>query len=152
MFKLGLDPGKQKQTRLATRYPNVVKPPDPGVDSQSLTAIYLSSLRASFDEYLVTQPEYREFQSSQRQYIITVPALWSDTAIKITRECASEAGMGDKEDIIIESEPEAAAIRVLTDFKTYGFKAGDTFLVCDAGGGSVPGTISQAGIFDLLTG
>lgn len=145
MFKLGLDPDKQKETRLATRYPNVVKSPDSDIDARSLTALYLSSLRARFDEYLKTQPNYQDLQSSKRQYIITVPAVWSDMAKTITLNCAIDAGMGDKKDIRIESEPEAAAIRVLADLEHYKMKKGDTFLVCDAGGGSVPATSPQRG-------
>jgi molecular chaperone DnaK (HSP70) len=61
--------------------------------------------------------------------------MWSEKAQDRTRACAEKAGMGSKVDII--SEPEAAAIRILEEMKEdeYSFKNGDTFVVCDAGGG-----------------
>ena len=63
--------------------------------------------------------------------------MWSDRAQALTRECAEKAGMGNGEKIQIISEPEAAAIYALDVMDPHIIKAGDTFVICDAGGGTV---------------
>jgi molecular chaperone DnaK (HSP70) len=75
------------------------------------------------------------FRNFSIEYIITVPALWSDTAQAKTRSCAEKAGMGKGLQII--SEPEAAAIYALHVMDPHSIKVGDTFVLCDAGGGTV---------------
>ena len=72
-----------------------------------------------------------------RRYIITVPAIWTDKAKDIVRNCAVTAGMGVKSDIEIIKEPEAAGISAMTTREYYKLKKGDTFAICDAGGGYV---------------
>ena len=69
------------------------------------------------------------------EYIITVPAVWSDSAQAKTRSCAEAAGMGRNLQII--SEPEAAAIYALHAMDPHSIQVGDTFVLCDAGGGTV---------------
>ena len=68
---------------------------------------------------------------------ITVPAVWSDMAQSKTRSCAEKAGMGSGTNLHIISEPEAAAIYSLDAMDPHGLKVDDTFVVCDAGGGTV---------------
>lgn len=69
------------------------------------------------------------------EYIITVPAVWSDFAQAKTRSCAEAAGMGKNLQVI--SEPEAAAIYALHAMDPHSIQVGDTFVLCDAGGGTV---------------
>ncbi|TGO86065.1 hypothetical protein BPOR_0338g00020 [Botrytis porri] len=69
------------------------------------------------------------------KYIITVPAVWDDKAQGRTQECAKQAGMGDHVQII--TEPEAAGIYALTNMPTTFLKKNETFILCDAGGGTV---------------
>lgn len=54
-----------------------------------------------------------------------------------TRACADAAGMGAGAALHIISEPEAAALYALTALDPHGIKIGDTFMLCDAGGGTV---------------
>ena len=54
-----------------------------------------------------------------------------------TRSCAERAGMGSGTTLHIISEPEAAAIYSLDAMDPHGLEVGDTFVVCDAGGGTV---------------
>ena len=54
-----------------------------------------------------------------------------------TRACADAAGMGAGAALHIISEPEAAAVWALTALDPHGLKIGDTFMICDAGGGTV---------------
>ena len=69
--------------------------------------------------------------------MITVPAVWSDMAQSKTRSCAEKAGMGSGSALHIISEPEAAAIYALDTMDPHGIETGDTFVLCDAGGGTV---------------
>ena len=63
--------------------------------------------------------------------------MWSDAAQAKTRECAERAGMGRGDRLQIISEPEAAAIYTLDALDPHNVKIGDTFVLCDAGGGTV---------------
>lgn len=73
--------------------------------------------------------------STPIQYIITVPAIWSEAAKWKTWDIARKAGMGDQLRII--SEPEAAVIYTLDIMDPHGLKVSDNFVLCDAGGGTV---------------
>jgi len=66
-----------------------------------------------------------------------VPAVWSDAAQAKTRKCAESAGMGSGSTLHMISEPEAAAIYALDRIDKHDLHIGDTFVVCDAGGGTV---------------
>lgn len=68
---------------------------------------------------------------------ITVPAVWSDMAKAKTRACAERAGMGAGAALHIISEPEAAALYALHALDPHSLKIGETFMICDAGGGTV---------------
>jgi len=75
--------------------------------------------------------------TTEIQYVLTVPAVWSDAAKMATLTAAEMAGMGSRQDIRMISEPEAAALYTLTTAQSAGLKVGDNFVVCDAGGGTV---------------
>jgi hypothetical protein len=69
--------------------------------------------------------------------VLTVPAIWSDSAKDRTMRIAHLAGL--PEDVSLVTEPEAAALAVLRERKDDGesLQVGDCFVVCDAGGGTV---------------
>ncbi|THW57027.1 actin-like ATPase domain-containing protein [Aureobasidium pullulans] len=71
------------------------------------------------------------------EVVLTVPAVWTDAAKDATLRVAKKAGMGDNLHMI--SEPEAAAIYALKSMEkeTKILHAGDNFIVCDAGGGTI---------------
>ncbi|KAF2221155.1 hypothetical protein BDZ85DRAFT_203059 [Elsinoe ampelina] len=69
------------------------------------------------------------------EYVLTVPAVWSDMAKQSTMKAAGAAGLGDKVHLI--SEPEAAAVHALSAIQKEDLRVGDVFIVCDAGGGTV---------------
>ena len=54
-----------------------------------------------------------------------------------TRACADAACMGAGAALHVISEPEAAALYALTALDPHSLKIGDTFMLCDAGGGTV---------------
>eukprot|EP00105_Crassostrea_gigas_P033554 XP_011456968.1 PREDICTED: heat shock 70 kDa protein 12A isoform X2 [Crassostrea gigas] len=82
-------------------------------------------------------------------WVLTVPAIWTDSAKQFTREAAREAGIHDDQ-LMLAYEPEAAALycRLLPidRFESGGehqelvlktFERGKKFMVIDLGGGTV---------------
>ncbi|CAC5384393.1 unnamed protein product [Mytilus coruscus] len=82
-------------------------------------------------------------------WVLTVPAIWSDSAKQFMREAAKKAGISDKL-LTLAYEPEAAAIycKEMTVQRKVGngrasmdtFKVGQKFIVLDCGGGTVDTT------------
>ena len=72
-------------------------------------------------------------------FIITVPAMWSDAAKKKTEDAAIRAGMGNEHGLELLSEPESAAVYTIKNMdSTHSqIKVNDRIVVCDAGGGTV---------------
>ncbi|KAL7268892.1 hypothetical protein RUND412_008466 [Rhizina undulata] len=109
-----------------------------GVSPVEAVTDYLQCLR----EYIVSVIEARfppgVIRRMRTEYVLTVPAVWSDTAKAFTKIAATNAGFGQfGADFNLVGEPEAAAAHALKVIGTAGLKEGDTFVVCDAGGGSV---------------
>ena len=69
-------------------------------------------------------------------YSITVPVFWGEKAVDLTRQAAVKAGIPDK-DLILINESEAAACSSVNLYDECGLRAGDPFLVCVGGGGTV---------------
>ncbi|KAG9188814.1 hypothetical protein G6011_07519 [Alternaria panax] len=68
--------------------------------------------------------------------VLTVPAIWSAIAKEKTLRAAKTAGLPD--DIELVSEPEAAALAILKEKdQEKKLEVGDSFVVCDCGGGTV---------------
>jgi molecular chaperone DnaK (HSP70) len=67
------------------------------------------------------------------QFVLTVPASWSDYGKDATLKAAEKAGMGNRHELNIISEPEAAAVYTLKAIQPNHLKIGDNFVVCDAG-------------------
>jgi molecular chaperone DnaK (HSP70) len=61
---------------------------------------------------------YADFvQNTPKEYVLSVPAIWSDKAKDRTISCAFDAGYGERGDpssIRLVSEPEAAAVYTIT--------------------------------------
>jgi hypothetical protein len=75
-------------------------------------------------------------RNQQISYVITVPAIWKDSAKALTRQAAVRAGIPERKLELI-TEPEAAALYCATICHEVDLTDGDRFLVCDAGGGTV---------------
>ncbi|KAL9032255.1 MAG: hypothetical protein Q9180_006605 [Flavoplaca navasiana] len=71
------------------------------------------------------------------EYVLTIPAIWTDTARNKTKAAAEGAGMGPANELYLISEPEAAAVWAFHEMAPWGLKKEETFVVCDAGGGTV---------------
>ncbi|KAF2830509.1 actin-like ATPase domain-containing protein [Ophiobolus disseminans] len=78
--------------------------------------------------------------------VVTVPAVWSDSAKASTLEAVDKAGFNSTvfpklKRTILTTEPEAAAIHTIQSLRgsvqDEQFAIGDGFIVCDMGGGTV---------------
>lgn len=76
-------------------------------------------------------------KSTKIDFVLTVPAVWSDAAKNATLQAAERAGMGSRHALKLISEPEAAAVYTLKTIQPGGLKVGENYIVCDAGGGTV---------------
>lgn len=78
-------------------------------------------------------------KSTPLEFVVTVPAIWSDLAKDKTKKaCQKASGLSaTKQPVHLVSEPEAAAIYALHGLDPHGLKVGDTVVVVDAGGGTV---------------
>lgn len=111
--------------------------PDNERTTEVLIIDYLQALRTHFEAVFKKNLPKSVSSTTPIEYIITVPAMWSDSAKAKTRECAEQAGMGRSETLRLVSEPEAAAIYSMRQMRSYGLTKGDTVVICDAGGGTV---------------
>ncbi|XP_061164989.1 heat shock 70 kDa protein 12B-like [Saccostrea echinata] len=89
-------------------------------------------------------------RESEINWVLTVPAMWSDPAKQFMSKAAEKAGI-PRTRLILALEPEAASIycRLLPLTKLEGsndigvFKPGSKYLVLDAGGGTVDITVHK---------
>ncbi|KAK3063327.1 hypothetical protein LTR53_018954, partial [Teratosphaeriaceae sp. CCFEE 6253] len=73
--------------------------------SDYLTKIYehtMETLNRRYGESFVN--------STPVEFVLTVPAVWSDAAKNATLQAAERAGMGNRHELKLISEPEAAAV------------------------------------------
>jgi hypothetical protein len=94
---------------------------------------YLSQIHKHTMETLVKRYGETFMSMTKVQFVLTVPAVWSDAAKDATLKAAEKAGMGNKGDLKLISEPEAAAVYTLKAIQPNHLKIGDNFIVCDAG-------------------
>jgi len=100
-------------------------------------ADYLGALYIHTLETLSRRWGERFVKEAKIQVVLTVPAVWSDKAKQATLQAAERAGMGKVAELLIVSEPEAAAVYTLKAIQPNVLNEGDNFIVCDAGGGTV---------------
>lgn len=80
----------------------------------------------------------RKKRTDKTFYVLTVPAMWNEDAKRVMVEAFKESGvMRGKDNLLIITEPEAAAISYDEFLSKEKKKIWKTFLVCDAGGGTV---------------
>lgn len=137
-FKLEQDP-KYKKEELKRAYPPHTLEPKSDEEVRLVITEYLKHFRKYVEESIKDSLDLGGRGQSlllkdiHWEYIITVPALWPESAQNITKKCAEDAGMTPLQ---IIAEPEAAGIYALDDMNLeLEMKVGDTFVICDAGGG-----------------
>ncbi|KAK5135987.1 hypothetical protein LTR08_004241 [Meristemomyces frigidus] len=98
---------------------------------------YLTKIYEHTMETLVRRYGESFVSTTKVEFVLTVPAVWSDAAKNATLQAAERAGMGNRHELKLISEPEAAAVYTLKTIPPSRLKVGDNFIVCDAGGGTV---------------
>ncbi|AEO62058.1 hypothetical protein MYCTH_56717 [Thermothelomyces thermophilus ATCC 42464] len=133
-FKLDLDPSLQSMGTAVTSAAR-----RGGRDVDRLVTDYVSALGNHLMYTLREKLGEGVVKSTPLEFVITVPAIWSDLAKEKTRQaCQKAAGLSaTKAPIHLISEPEAAAIYALHGLDPHGLEVGDSFVICDAGGGTV---------------
>jgi actin-like ATPase involved in cell morphogenesis len=128
----------------AQRLPHFVSPLETAAQLKSYgktvhdaVSDYLASIHAHTIETLNRRFGAAFIAKTKIEFVLTVPAVWSDAAKNATLRAAERAGMGSANDLMLISEPEAAAVYTLKAIQPNHLKAGDNFVVCDAGGGTV---------------
>jgi hypothetical protein len=94
---------------------------------------YLSQIYKHTMETLTRRYGESFMSMTKVQFVLTVPASWSDYGKDATLKAAEKAGMGNRHELKIISEPEAAAVYTLKAIQPNHLKIGDNFVVCDAG-------------------
>ncbi|KAL3161166.1 hypothetical protein ABBQ38_009535 [Trebouxia sp. C0009 RCD-2024] len=85
--------------------------------------------------------QWGSFKQDDVAVVLSVPAAWSDSAKQTMRQAAVDAGLVHSSDpgaLMLVHEPEAAALTVLKEVQDpIAMSEGDSFVVVDAGGGTV---------------
>lgn len=98
-------------------------------------ADYLAKIHQAALFSLVKQYDYAFLTTTPIDFVLTVPAVWSDAAKDATKRAAQQAGLGKGLRLI--SEPEAAVVYAVKAIQKNGLNIGANIVTCDAGGGTV---------------
>ncbi|KAI5776136.1 hypothetical protein EDC01DRAFT_506796 [Geopyxis carbonaria] len=109
-----------------------------GITADRVVTDYLTALRVHAYEVICRNYGRESVESCRVKYVLTIPAIWSDRAKNRMVRAVSDAGYGvHRQDFHLIGEPEAAAAYVLRTLQPNHLSVGDTFVICDAGGGTV---------------
>ncbi|KAK4211460.1 hypothetical protein QBC37DRAFT_474393 [Rhypophila decipiens] len=136
-FKLWLDPSLHGTSPLGNFVMGSNSPVSNDMfrNAQQATVDYLRCLWSHAGAHIRRQVGSSSFEP---KLVLTVPAMWSPTAIQTLQMAAIEAGL--PENIHILPEPEAALHHILHEERhllTPEIAKGDVYTVCDAGGATV---------------
>lgn len=138
-IKLGLAPDQKLgiASRLSSAYKDSRRAPPPyHASEEDVVTDYLRSL-CEHTVRILESKIGRAFKAMPLDFVITVPAIWPESAKAATFACAEEAGLDKASNLRIISEPEAAAMHALQASNPHGLEVDDTIVLCDAGGGTV---------------
>jgi molecular chaperone DnaK (HSP70) len=148
-----------KYFKMALRDPNgVFRDPTTGRQFKVVDMIteYLSRLYAQIMSD-VTEVTKKTFKREEISWCLTVPAIWEDAQKEAMKVAAFRAKMIESvdvsdDDFLLVLEPEAAGVwcKVLQEANNDGFADGETFLVIDAGGGTIDLTAHEVAKGGLL--
>ncbi|KAG0014631.1 hypothetical protein BGZ81_000354 [Podila clonocystis] len=111
-------------------------PLENGISALEAVTHYLKKIHGHA-MYELKKGSLKNYEPSQFQYVLTVPARWSDTAKNKMRRAAIDAGLIEEGDpanrLILILEPDAAAMYCLQMVDRFPLVHGDRFMICDAG-------------------
>ncbi|TWU72224.1 hypothetical protein ED733_003541 [Metarhizium rileyi] len=131
-IKLLLDPEQTRPMYLPTS--NIKKDlkalPKPAVEiaADFIGAVYNHALQ----EIAKTVPR-AYMKLCNKEFVLSVPAVWSDAAKIATLKAAQTAGIHP---VTLIKEPEAAALHIVKELG-FSMRENDAYIICDAGGGTV---------------
>ncbi|KAF8247626.1 actin-like ATPase domain-containing protein [Wilcoxina mikolae CBS 423.85] len=131
-IKILLDPSQPRPTFVQPKRTTLPR----GKSPVAIVTDYLRALRAYTLLTLQRRLGAEALTNTPVEYVLTVPAVWSDKARATTLEAAIAAGLGEG-GLNLITEPEGAAEYALRSLRPNALKEGDCFTVCDAGGGTV---------------
>ncbi|KAK1237476.1 hypothetical protein MKX08_003101 [Trichoderma sp. CBMAI-0020] len=131
-FKLLLDPSQPRPEYVPGI--NIVKEIQqlPKTPIQ-ITADFIGAIHNHAIEEITKKFPKEYVQLCRKEYVFSVPAVWSDAAKHATLKAAEMAGLTP---VQLIKEPEAAALWTTKKLNA-ALNSGDVFVVCDAGGGTV---------------
>ncbi|KAG9559831.1 actin-like ATPase domain-containing protein, partial [Aureobasidium melanogenum] len=134
--KLLLDP-RQQLPEYVSRRDLEARLRSAGKTAVQAAADYLFNLK----QHVLIQIEQRfgeeMYAATKIEFVLTVPAVWSDAAKDATMKAAEMAGLNDENNLSMITEPEAAALCALKTVANVSAREDDVWIVCDAGGGTV---------------
>lgn len=131
-FKLDLDPALQSMGDAVAQDVSSRG----GRDVDELVADYLSALGDHLMYTLREKLGEDVIKNTPLEFVVTVPAIWSDLAKAKTRQaCQRASGLqaASKAPIHLVSEPEAAAMYALHGLDPHGLNVGDVSTCCSFG-------------------
>ncbi|KAL1307037.1 hypothetical protein AAFC00_005660 [Neodothiora populina] len=137
-FKLGLCPEANQTSKLSRQYPSrtaLIR--SEGEANEKIVIDYLNCLSKHIDFVLTNSLPDHLLRNTNRDFVLTVPAMWSDKAKERMRHCAEAAGLGSGNKLMFVAEPEAAGMYAIKELPPDTLKVGETVVLCDAGGGTV---------------
>jgi hypothetical protein len=113
-----------------------------GKDVDTLAADFFSGILGHLKYTLREKLGDGVMTSTPFEIVVTVPAIWSDLAKDKTRQACLQGlrnALPEQAAALVHliSEPEAAAIYAMHGLDPHGLKIGESFVICDAGGGTV---------------
>jgi hypothetical protein len=105
-------------------------------DADKLVTDYFAGLLGHLNYTLREKLGDGVVKSTPFEFVVTVPAIWSDLAKDKTRQACARGiqrvmpGKG-LAPVHLISEPEAAAIYAIHGLDPHGLKTGDSFVICD---------------------
>lgn len=143
-----------KWFKLALEHPDDVirrqYPLPAGVTILDVVTDFLTAVHIHTMEQIGLELPLRALQGATVEYVVTVPAVWNEVAMRRTEEAARRAGLAEgtrvpggliSAGLKVMPEPEAAALYMLRNQHLSPAQTqlavGETLVVCDAGGGTV---------------
>ncbi|KAI9774152.1 MAG: hypothetical protein M1840_005245 [Geoglossum simile] len=137
--KLFLDPEQLRTAQQLARVASTAENHSPEELARGVVR-YLSSLRQHAVAHMEQTWGRERVEQTPQEFVLSVPAIWSDPAKAKTMECAIGAGFGSQDNLAsirLVSEPEAAAVYTISTLPDRTLGKDDVFVICDAGGGTV---------------
>lgn len=136
LIKLLLDP-YQSLPPWASRERLQAQIANTGKTAVEVAADFLGLLKNHVLEDMTRRYGSAMIERTEIEWILTVPAVWSDTAKDATLQAAQMAGFGRSSKLTLVTEPEAAAIYAFKVLEDFTLRVGDHHIICDCGGGTV---------------